>query len=99
MNLTERELEALCYLRSFHTRLDKQYSNYSPIDNLSNDELLSLYNKMDAIRKYEGDMKRSYGCYDEFYIFEFERIKASLSKIIKNRQISINDVKLPEPIM
>ncbi len=45
---------------------------------LSDEELTSLINKMDDYMNEIGKIQRTFGNYDEFYILEFNSIKALL---------------------
>lgn len=91
MAVNEKEKEVLWYLRN------PLYSSYkiiqgdnSPVADLSNEELLSLYNKMDEIIEEEGNTRRGLGCFDEMYILELSGAKESLLKEISDRGISCN---------
>ena len=86
MKLTETELEVINYLRYLHVRMNKKYHNYSPVQNLSDKEVVSLYNKMDLIIEDEGSIKRSFGTYDEVYIIELNGVKSSLLHEIYQRK-------------
>lgn len=90
MILTEKETEVLVYLRNFSYRVHQimQGAN-SPVADLSNEELLSLYNKMDDVIKEEGETRRGLGCFDEMYIVELAGVKEALLKEIKKRRINL----------
>ena len=57
MKLNEKEAKVLVYLRNPSYRLNKRMKrNPSPVNDLSNEEILSLYEKMDSIIEYEGEL-------------------------------------------
>lgn len=91
MKLTETELEVLNYLRYLHVRMNKKYHNYSPVQNLSDKEVVSLYNKIDSIIEDEGSIKRSFCTYDEVYMIELNGVKSSLLHEIENRGIIMSE--------
>ena len=62
MLLTETESKVLRYLRNPFEMFQEKHS---PINDLSNEDIVSLYNKMDAVIEDEGNMRRSLGNYDE----------------------------------
>ena len=92
MKLTETELEVINYLRYLHVRMNKKYHNYSPVQNLSDKEVVSLYNKIDLIIVDEGSIKRSFGIYDEVYMIELNGVKSSLLHEIENRGIIMSEI-------
>ena len=81
MVLTETERKVIGYLRNplFRTVIMAR-EKYSPVDDLSNEELVSLYNKMDAVIEDEGNNRRGIGCLDEMYIVELSSVKSFLHK-------------------
>ena len=92
MFLNEKESKVLSYLRNPSAIMRE---NHSPVtvNDLSNEEIVSLYNKMDAIIENEGNIKRSLGNFDEMYVLELSGIKNFLLKEIHSRGLgtSTND--------
>ena len=81
MVLTEKEKEVLNCLRNpIITQRDT-----SLVDNLSDKEIISLYNKMDAIMEEEGNFRRSIGSFDEMYLIELCNVKEILFEECTNR--------------
>ncbi len=56
---------------------------------LSDEEIETLYNKMDSIIKNEGINRRALGEYDEMYVVELLRVKEILHKECINRQLDV----------
>lgn len=56
-------------------------------ENLSNDELISLIDKMDDYMNEIGETKREFGDYDEFYKIELKHIKSRLVEEFQKRKI------------
>ena len=85
MVLTETEIKVLRYLRNpFEMFREKQ----SLVKNLSDEEIVSLYNKMDAIIEDEGNTRRSLGNFDEMYVLELSCAKDVLLNDIKKRGLN-----------
>ena len=80
MILTETESKVLRYIRN---SLERMRVKHSPVDDLPDEEIVSLYNKMDAIIEDERITRRSFGNFDEMYVLELLRVKNSLLKEIK----------------
>ena len=90
MILTEKEKEVLVYLRNPLYRAFKiMQGGNSPVADLTNEELCSLYNKMDAVIEDEGNTRRSLGDFDEMYVLELSGAKDNLAKAIKRRGICL----------
>lgn len=86
MALNEKEKEVIWCLRNPLYRAHQIMQGvHSPVADLSNEELLSLYNKMDVVIEEEGDTRRSLGEFDEMYILDLAGVKNSLLKEIKKR--------------
>ena len=86
MLLTETESKVLRYLRNpFEMFREKQHS---PINDLSNENIVSLYNKMDAVIEDEGKTRRSLGNYDEMYVLELSGVKNFLLQEINKRGLN-----------
>ncbi len=83
MILTETESKVLRYLRCPSERIQEKRSL---LDDVSDEELVSLYNKMDAIIEEEGYTRRSLGSFDEMYVLELSHVKTSLLKEVNNRK-------------
>lgn len=89
--LTEKEENVVKCLRSPIVRLDKSIKTRSEqLAELSNEELLSLYNKMDSYIVEEGEFRTSLGSYDEFYVLELSSVKEQLNKEYTKRNSSTN---------
>ncbi len=56
-------------------------------ENLSDDELISLIDKMDDYMNEIGETKREFGDYDEFYKIELKHIKSRLVEKFQKRKI------------
>ena len=56
-------------------------------ENLSDDELISLIDKMDDYMNEIGETKREFGDYDEFYKIELKHIKSRLVEEFQKRKI------------
>ena len=87
MKLNEKEAKVLVYLRNPSNKRMKR--NPSPVNDLSNEEILSLYEKMDSIIECEGELRRSLGSFDEVYRIELLGVKDFLLKECKNRGVSV----------
>ena len=82
MVLTEKENKVLKHLRNLSERIQV---NYSPTADLSDEEIVSLYNKMDAIIEEEGKLRRGLGSFDEMYILELSAVKNILLEELDKR--------------
>lgn len=81
--LSENEKTIVNYLRNplfYVLRKDVKKPN---LDELSNDELHALYDKMDKYIDEEGQKRRALGFYDEMYILELLSVKDRLLEEIK----------------
>lgn len=83
MILTETEKQVLKFLRYPFVRMQ---AKYSPLNDLSKEEIISLYNKMDEIIEEEGRVRRSLGSIDEMYVLELFDVKNFLLQEINNRK-------------
>lgn len=91
MLLTEKESKVLNYLRNPALRLNEiMRKNRSPVDDLTNVEIVTLYNKMDAVITDEGNTRRGLGCFDEMYVLELSGVKDTLLKECNNRGLIIS---------
>lgn len=94
MALNEKEKEVIWCLRNPLYRAHQIMKDvHSPVADLSNEELLSLYNKMDVVIEAEGDTRRALGNFDEMYILELAGVKDSLLKEIKKRGMAVRQNK------
>ena len=93
MVLTEKEKEVLMYLINPFPSMGVGASQggRSPVYDLSNEEIVSLYKKMDTIMEYEGDVRRSFGIYDEMYVLLFSGVKDTLLREIEDRGLNISN--------
>ena len=93
MVLTEKEREVLMYLKNPFPSMGMGASQggYSPVYDLSNEEIVSLYKKMDAIMEYEGNVRRSLGNFDEMYVLQFSGLKGTLLREIEGRGLNISN--------
>lgn len=87
MILTEKEKKVLNWLSNPLYRM--QCDDVS-IDDLSDEEIISLYNKVDAVIEYEGNIRRSLGNYDEMYVVILLGVKESLQKECNKRHIEVS---------
>ena len=83
MVLTEKERKVLRYLRC--PLFEGMEGKGSPLNDLSNKEILSLYNKMDEIIEDERKVRYSLGNYDELFVLELSCVKDSLSRELFGR--------------
>ena len=91
MLLNEKESKVLNYLRYPAIRLNEILrEKHSPVDDLSNVEIVTLYNKMDAVIEDEGNTRRGLGCFDEMYVLELSGVKDTLLKECNNRGLIIS---------
>ena len=91
MKLNEKESKVLVYLRNPSYRLNERMKRKpSPVNDLSNEEVLSLYEKMDSVIEYEGELRRSLGSFDEMYRVELAGVKEALLKECKDRGVSLS---------
>ena len=56
---------------------------------LSDEELISLIDKIDDYVNEIGETQRALGNYDEFYVFEFDSIKTRLVDECQHRKIML----------
>ena len=90
MILTEKESSTLNYLRNPLYAIHKiKQGNGSSIDDLTNEEVISLYSKMDEIIEDEGNFRRSLGNFDEMYVIELCGVKETLLKECNKRNLDI----------
>lgn len=75
MILTEHEQEIINNMRYPSICMATAGKSYK---DLSDEELTSLIEKMDDYINEIGEIQRTFGNYDEFYILEFNSIKARL---------------------
>ena len=75
MILTEHEQAIINNMRHPSIRMATAGKSYK---DLSDEELTSLIGKMDDYMNEIGEIQRTFGNYDEFYILEFNSIKACL---------------------
>lgn len=85
MLLTETESKVLRYLRN---PFEMFRAKYFPINDLSNEDIVSLYNKIDAVIEDEGKTRRSLGNFDEMYVLELLSVKNFLLKEINKRGLN-----------
>lgn len=92
MPLTEIENKVLNYLRNptFSINEIMRGENRSPIDDLSNVEIVTLYNKMNSVIAEEGNTRRALGDFDEMYVLELLCVKEKLLKECNDRGLSIS---------
>ena len=92
MLLTEIENKVLNYLRNptFSVNEIMRGENRSPVDDLSNVEIVTLYNKMDSVIEKEGNTRRALGDFDEMYVLELLGVKDKLLKECNNRGLNIS---------
>lgn len=86
MILTEHEQVIINNMRhpSIHTvTASKSYKD------LSDEELTSLIGKIDDYANEIGETQRTFGNYDEFYVLEFDSIKARLVDEYQRRKIML----------
>lgn len=86
MVLTEKENKILGHLRSLSER---SQVNYSSTDDLSDEEIVSIYEKMDAVIEEERTVRRSLGFFDEVYVSELAHVKRVLSEEIIKRGLNM----------
>ena len=90
MVLTKNESEALRYLRNpAYSSTGIMRTVHSPVEELTDEELVSLYNKMDDVIKDEGNTRRKLGCFDEMYVLELSGVKDILLKECSNRDLNM----------
>lgn len=76
--LNDKEKFIVDYLRNPLAFVARKDVKTPAINELSNDELLELINKMDEYIEEEGQQKRVLGLYDEMYVLELISVKNSL---------------------
>lgn len=86
MILTEHEQAIINNMRHPTIRMATAGKSYK---DLSDEELTSLIDKMDAYMNEIGKIQRTFGNYDEFYILEFNSIKALLVDECQRRKIML----------
>lgn len=86
MILTEHEQEIINNMRHPSIRMATAGKSYK---DLSDEELTSLIGKMDDYMNEIGEIQRTFGNYDEFYILEFNSIKARLVDECQYRKIML----------
>lgn len=86
MVLTEKEVKVIGYLRNPY---GVARTLTSPLNSLTNKEVVSLYDKMDEIIEEEGNFRRSSGSFDEMYIVELSSVKNLLSEEISKRGLNM----------
>ena len=86
MILTEHEQEIINNMRHPSIRMATAGKSYK---DLSDEELTSLIGKMDDYMNEIGEIQRTFGNYDEFYILEFNSIKAHLVDECQRRKIML----------
>ena len=87
--LNEKEKFIVSYLRNpliYVNRKDIEMVVHL-IDELSNDEIIALYEKMDKYIEEEGHQRKELGSYDEMYVLELLTVKDRLQKEIEKRNI------------
>lgn len=84
MILTEHEQEIINNMRHPSIRMATAGKSYK---DLSDEELTSLIGKMDDYMNEIGEIQRTFGNYDEFYILEFNSIKARLVDECQRRKM------------
>jgi len=86
ISLSDNEKDVINYLRNpvYACNRAKQGCG-NPLENMSNEELLSLYIKMDTVIENEGNIRRALGCYDEIYVLELTGVKDILLKEYNSR--------------
>lgn len=86
MILTEHEQAIINNMRYPTIRMAMAGKSYK---DLSDEELTSLIGKMDDYMNEIGEIQRTFGNYDEFYILEFNSIKARLVDECQRRKIML----------
>lgn len=86
MILTEHEQAIINNMRYPTIRMATAGKSYK---DLSDEELTSLIGKMDDYINEIGEIQRTFGNYDEFYILEFNSIKALLVDECQRRKIML----------
>lgn len=84
MILTEHEQAIINNMRHPSIRTATTGKSYK---DLSDEELTSLIGKMDDYINEIGETQRAFGNYDEFYVLEFDSIKARLMDECKRRKL------------
>lgn len=86
MILTEHEQAIINNMRHPTIRMATAGKSYK---DLSDEELTSLIGKMDDYMNEIGEIQRTFGNYDEFYILEFNSIKDLLVDECQRRKIML----------
>lgn len=73
------------YLRYPLNYISKSNIKRMEIEDLSNDEILTMYGKIDDYIEHEGKERRAFGSYDEMYVLELLNVKDRLKKEIDKR--------------
>lgn len=84
MILTEHEQAIINNMRHPSIRTVTVGKSYK---DLSDEELTSLIGKMDDYINEIGETQRAFGNYDEFYVLEFDSIKARLMDECQRRKL------------
>lgn len=88
MLLNEKEEDVISCLRNLVVRFNSSTKTVTELlSELTNEELLSLYNKMDNYIIEEGEFRTSLGSYDEFYVLELTSVKERLNKEYIKRMV------------
>lgn len=88
MLLNEKEEDVISCLRNLVVRFNSSTKTVTELlSELTNEELLSLYNKMDNYIIEEGEFRTSIGSYDEFYVLELTSVKERLNKEYIKRMV------------
>lgn len=89
--LNETEKEVLSYLRNpLYRNIRIMQGKQSPVDDLSDEEIVSLYGKMDSIIESEGELRRGVGSLDELYMVSLLCAKDTLLKECNHRGLNIS---------
>lgn len=86
MILTEHEQAIINNMRYSSIRTVMVSESYK---DLSDEELISLIGKIDDYVNEIGETQRALGNYDEFYVLEFDSIKARLVDECQHRKIML----------
>ena len=87
MIINEKESKTISCLRNPLCMMNElKKGNCSPIENMTTDEIIALYHKMDAVIEEEGSTKRFLGNYDEMYVIELNGVKDTLLKEYNKRK-------------
>lgn len=86
MILTEHEQAIINNMRYSSIRIVTASESYK---DLFDEELISLIDKIDDYVNEIGETQRALGNYDEFYVLEFDSIKARLVDECQHRKIML----------